>query len=395
MLSTSGGLDGPVRQRGPAVGKPQRACRTGEAFGSGGGTPRKADAVTGRHPDGTDAEGRVGLAADAGGVVEGVSILGGTVPIRERSSQLLFCVAGLFAAFVVQNFLQEYVFQIEGFEFGAFMAFFEFVICAGLAGLERTAAGVSPWTRTRTLAEYAMLSLVLPLSSATGTSALSHVNMPVKVVFKSSKLLPTMIAGVGINGTRYSAWDVVSAAALCAGVIGFTLADARVSPNFDTHGLVLLTAAVLLDAMIPNCQQRLMAEPNPAPKLEIMFFTNLFGTLIIGISLLATGEGASGVTFCASNPAAGLALVLYGITTYAGISFYVTTVKTFGAVTAITATTLRKILTLMLSFVYFQHQWSALHVVAGAAVLGLGCIKIKGETPGPTPPHHGGKRKAD
>ena len=71
------------------------------------GVCRKADAVTGRHPDGTDAEGRVGLAADAGGVVEGVSILGGTVPIRERSSQLLFCVAGLFAAFVVQNFLQE------------------------------------------------------------------------------------------------------------------------------------------------------------------------------------------------------------------------------------------------------------------------------------------------
>ena len=36
---------------------------------------------------------------------------------------------------------------------------------------------------------------------------------------------------------------------------------------------------------------------------------------LLQISLLATGEGASGVTFCASNPAAGLALVLYGITT--------------------------------------------------------------------------------
>lgn len=322
-----------------------------------------------------------------------VALLGVEVPLKDEASRHAFCVVGLVAAFVVQNFLQEYTFAMPGFRYGTLMAFVEFATCAALAGVERKATGTaSVWDRTRTLVEYAALSLVLPLSSASGTSALAHVNMPVKVIFKSSKLLPTMLVGRLVNGTRYSAWDVGSAAALCLGVAAFTLADASVSPHFDSWGVALLLMAVVLDAAVPNCQQRLMAgratavTPQTAvatvaaSKLEVMFYTNLIGAAIIGASLLWGAEGAEGVAFCAANPAAVTALLLYGASTYVGISFYITTVKRYGAVSAITVTTLRKILTLMVSFVYFGHSWSVVHVLSAAAVLGLGCIKIKGQT---------------
>ena len=55
-----------------------------------------------------------------------------------------------------------------------------------------------------------------------------------------------------------------------------------------------------------------------------------------------------------------------------------TLVKRFGAANAITVTTLRKVLTLMLSFFYFGHEWTATHIVSGTVVLGLGVYKIKG-----------------
>ena len=139
---------------------------------------------------------------------------------------------------------------------------FSFFRCSGtvLSGLERKLLGAkSFYARSRSIVEHAALGLVvLPLAAATGTSALAHVNMPVKVVFKSSKLLPTMLAANLINGIRYSLAEIGTAAVLCVGVVAFTLADASVALKFDSWGVVLLSAAVLLDSMVPNCQQLLM-----------------------------------------------------------------------------------------------------------------------------------------
>ena len=131
----------------------------------------------------------------------------------------------------------------------------------------------------------------------------------------------------------------------------FTLADAQVSPNFNMWGVILLSLSVFFDAMIPNCQQFLMSGPSPAPKLEVMFFSNFFGMLIILVTLIVGGEGAVAIAYCRDHPDVVPILTLFGACTYMGTSFYVTAVRRFGAVNAITITTLRKILTLMLSFV--------------------------------------------
>jgi len=67
----------------------------------------------------------------------------------------------------------------------------------------------------------------------------------------------------------------------------------------------------------------------------------------------------------------------------------------FGAANAITVTTLRKVLTLMLSFFYFGHDWTVTHIISGSIVLGLGVYKIKGHraaesSGGGVPSMHGG-----
>merc|ERR1711865_639583 len=110
-------------------------------------------------------------------------------------------------AFIVQNFLQEYIFRIPGFRFGAFSALFEYIMCTIGAAGERISAGERLFARKRPFTEYIVLTVVAAGSSVCGTSSLAYVNMPVKVVFKSSKLIPTMLSGAVLNGQRYSGWD--------------------------------------------------------------------------------------------------------------------------------------------------------------------------------------------
>jgi hypothetical protein len=73
----------------------------------------------------------------------------------------------------------------------------------------------------------------------TGSVALSYVNFPVKVVIKSSKLIPTMMLGILILRRTYSALEYIAAVMLCAGVASFTLIDSkvRVCPRMGVHAL--------------------------------------------------------------------------------------------------------------------------------------------------------------
>ena len=54
-----------------------------------------------------------------------------------------------------------------------------------------------------------------------------HVNFPTKVMFKSSKLIPTMQMGLTILKKTYSIKGYLAAFILVAGVIEFSLVDAK------------------------------------------------------------------------------------------------------------------------------------------------------------------------
>lgn len=67
-------------------------------------------------------------------------------------------------------------------------------------------------------------------------ASLGYLNYPTQVIFKCCKLIPVMIGGVLIQKKVYKMIDIMAASCMCAGLILFTLADNKVSPDFNLLG---------------------------------------------------------------------------------------------------------------------------------------------------------------
>lgn len=66
-----------------------------------------------------------------------------------------------------------------------------------------------------------------------------------------------MVMGAFIPGLRrkYPAHEYASALLLVAGLIIFTLADAKTSPNFSIIGVLMISGALIMDAFLGNLQE--------------------------------------------------------------------------------------------------------------------------------------------
>ena len=73
--------------------------------------------------------------ANAGLMVRGALRLG--IPLQTSSQQLAFCVAGTFCCYLLQAYLQEYIFRMDGFDFGWFLTWVQFIMYTIFAGVER------------------------------------------------------------------------------------------------------------------------------------------------------------------------------------------------------------------------------------------------------------------
>jgi len=71
-------------------------------------------------------------------------------------------------------------------------------------------------------------------------ASLGYLNYPTQVIFKCCKLIPVMIGGILIQKKVYKIIDVIAALCMCAGLILFTLADNKVSPDFNLLGKLYL-----------------------------------------------------------------------------------------------------------------------------------------------------------
>jgi adenosine 3'-phospho 5'-phosphosulfate transporter B3 len=91
-------------------------------------------------------------------------------------------------------------------------------------------------TRKASWSSYFMLCLCLVVSSATSNIALAYINYPTKVVFRSCKLIPTMMIAVGYNKKKVQWFEFVFGVIISLGMVLFAFADFQVYPNFNFLG---------------------------------------------------------------------------------------------------------------------------------------------------------------
>ena len=126
--------------------------------------------------------------------------------------------------------------------------------------------------------------------------------------------------------------------------------------------------ALVFDAIIGNIQEKSMKTFN-ASNLEVIHYSYLLGSGIILAKVLISGEIITGFEAFLFNPDKSY-LMLGGlsISGYLGIRIVLVIVKLFDALTAVTITSLRKALSLCLSFLIYNKPFSYNYLWGGAVV---------------------------
>ncbi|KAG9283543.1 adenosine 3'-phospho 5'-phosphosulfate transporter 2 [Astyanax mexicanus] len=302
--------------------------------------------------------------------VEELKVLGINLSSFNTPTQFFICVAGVFVFYLIYGYLQELIFSVEGFKpFGWYLTLvqFGFYSVFGLVELQLT----QDKRRRIPGKTYMIIAFLTVGTMGLSNTSLGYLNYPTQVIFKCCKLIPVMIGGVFIQGKRYNIADVSAALCMSLGLIWFTLADSKVAPNFNVTGVILISLALCADAAIGNVQEKAMKLHNGSNS-EMVLYSYSIGFVYILLGLLCIGGLGPAVAFCAQHPVTTYGYAFFfSLTGYFGISFVLALIKLFGALVAVTVTTGRKAMTIVLSFLFFtkpftfQYIWGGLLVVFG------------------------------
>nr|WBR79116.1 adenosine 3'-phospho 5'-phosphosulfate transporter [Gryllodes sigillatus] len=286
-----------------------------------------------------------------------------------QNCQFLLCCVGVFVFYLIYGYFQELIFSLDGFKpFGWYLTLVQFAYYTLFGYAESLFKRVS---RRIPLRIYILLALLTLGTMGFSNSSLGYLNYPTQVIFKCCKLIPVLIGGIIIQQKRYGVLDFLAAGLMCVGLALFTLADSQISPKFSTMGVFMISCALLCDAAIGNVQEKSMKNYQ-ATNCEVVLYSYSIGFVYLFIIMIFTGDLQKGITFCAKHPSEtyGYAFV-FSLSGYLGIQIVLTLVKTCGAFAAVTVTTCRKAVTIVLSFLFFakpftfQYLWSGLLVVLG------------------------------
>lgn len=276
-------------------------------------------------------------------------------------------IVGVITTFIAHNYLQEAIMNLPDFDFGWSLALMEVAGVFFFTTFERIAVGEELFAHRAPLSSYVGLTMCLLTSSSLSNIALGYINYPTKVVFRSCKLIPTMVIAVMWNKKKIGVGSFAAAIAVCAGLLLFALADSKVLPNFSPFGILLVLGSVCADAVMPNFQERLM--DMGVSRTELTFLTNMFTLFFLLILLASTGELFAVVRFGLNSTQALVYFSTYCILTYVAVMFHMSVVKEFGGVGAVLVGNSRKAVTVLLSFFLFPKPFTYLYAVGGILVL--------------------------
>ena len=314
--------------------------------------------------------------------------------------RLGLCVAGVFAFFVLHDALQvrsparktppslprqanlgsssqERAFRTPGYEFGWFMTMVEMAVvsaCAAAFEWQGHSDEDAGKAKDAAATKYLLgLAVLLTISQGTGSAALAFVNFPIKVAFKSSKLCPAMLFGVLVTGKRYNMAEVAAALLMCASLALISLADVQApeeKPRKVGLGCALLACAVFSDALVPNIQEKVLKELH-YPVGRMIVLSNTLCLLLVFAYTAATGELNAALAWCRANQGPASLLLLQACCSYAGLRCYLAVVRDLSGVAGVVLTSMRKVVTLVISFLAFEKPFYAAHA-RGFALLALG-----------------------
>mmetsp|Transcript_37329 Transcript_37329/g.89771 ORF Transcript_37329/g.89771 Transcript_37329/m.89771 type:complete len:687 (-) Transcript_37329:1105-3165(-) len=215
--------------------------------------------------------------------------------------------------------------------------------------------------------QFTAFAVTNELSTWASYEMLKYVSFPVQTMAKSCVILPSMVMGFCMNGTRYSLWEYVQTAAV---VIGVGIMQMEHSSGKNSKGggeggmlmgVSLLVFFFACDAFTSQYQTKLYKRFK-CNQYQLMLGGNLAGCVL---TLLANAHHGQQLVddFCAtlSGGVAIRALAL-GVLGIMGQMLIYYTIREFGAVVFAWITTARKLVSVVVSIVVFGHGVTATKV---------------------------------
>lgn len=216
----------------------------------------------------------------------------------QKNGRFLLLVVGIIFFFGCHNYLQEYIMGLEGFaSLGVFLGYLEVLGTTICTAIERQYT--KDLDRKSSWFSYTSICLCLLVSSATSNIALGYINYPTKVVFRSCKLVPTMIIAAMYLGKKLEKLEYLFGLCISIGMILFAAADFSVSPRFHPLGISLVSLSVVADAFLPNLQEKVF--DNGSSRVEVTYYSNVLCLIAYTISFSSTGDIQNGILFAYNN----------------------------------------------------------------------------------------------
>eukprot|EP00548_Thalassiothrix_antarctica_P015573 CAMPEP_0194174726 /NCGR_PEP_ID=MMETSP0154-20130528/8884_1 /TAXON_ID=1049557 /ORGANISM="Thalassiothrix antarctica, Strain L6-D1" /LENGTH=266 /DNA_ID=CAMNT_0038888281 /DNA_START=324 /DNA_END=1124 /DNA_ORIENTATION=+ len=158
--------------------------------------------------------------------------------------------------------------------------------------------------------------------------------------------------------------------AASGGEIGSSSSEATTTTIFGSMALgpLLLGISTVLDAVVPNLQERLFTTCETD---DVMFLSNIYMFLVSFAYSAFSGELSDAINYCWKDPEPLFILCLQGVCAYIGLEGYLSVIHSHGGVAAIILANARKVFTVILSFSLFQKTIDQGHVI-GLCFIALG-----------------------
>ncbi|OJA14755.1 hypothetical protein AZE42_03185 [Rhizopogon vesiculosus] len=247
------------------------------------------------------------------------------------------------------------------------------------------------------LLRYLQVSTFITLAAPFGFAALSYITYPTMVLGKSCKLVPVMLMNFVMYRRRFAPHKYIVVAMVTAGIsvfMGFgNEKPSKASSNGDQGsygqliGIFYLLINLILDGAVNSTQDEVFVRYKVSGQ-QMMLWINLFCTLlstalgtlplphipVLHPSSGAQSEFASAIMFIRTHPSVVVPLVQFSLTGALGQLFIFETLQHYGSLTLVMITLTRKMFTMVLSVVVYDHkltlgQWAGAGIVfAGISV---------------------------
>jgi len=305
-----------------------------------------------------------------------------------QALSLVFCFAGLQAAFLTWGVLQERIMTIpygqngdlsiagEKFTNSQFLVFMNrisaFVVSGVVMFIKDQPRHIAPFYK------YSFSSFSNVMSSWFQYEALKFVSFPTQVIAKSTKVIPVMLMGKFVSGKKYQFYEYLTAVMISAGVAIFLLCSGDHSTKNKVttfSGLILLSGYVLFDSFTSNWQGELFSQYKMTP-FQMMCGVNFFSIIFCGVSLTEQGGFLESVSFMMRHPQFLYHVLLLSSCGAGGQLFIFHTISAFGPVTFTIIMTIRQGLSILLSCIIYRHPINSGALFGMVLVFGAIFLKI-------------------